>query len=299
MNRFLLTIACLVVTAFAQEPLRDGVFEVHYREADAELARESLAILVQAREEFAERLPIGDEPVHVAIAHTRGEFAQFAGPYAIPTVTGVAIPNDGIIAVKIPDLLPPGPIDYRGTLRHELVHVLLARNVDTDNLPRWFNEGIAMILSGEHRWESRWFVAQMYARGQLIRYDDLRFAFGAPGKEFEFGSAYAQALSMTRYLRGELGEERFWELVRDLESTPFEEALQQHADLTPAKLMEAWQATLWNIAALSSLVSGVTVFQVGALLTVMAYVRKRRSRKATLREWAEQEALDEGPPARV
>ena len=40
----------------------------------------------------------------------------------------------------------------------------------------------------------------------LVEYRHLDFAFLAPGDEMEFGDAYAQALSMTRYLRNRIGE---------------------------------------------------------------------------------------------
>jgi len=52
------------------------------------------------------------------------------------------------VAVRAPYLVE-GPASFAGTLRHELLHVLLARNVNLDHLPRWLNEGIAMRYARE------------------------------------------------------------------------------------------------------------------------------------------------------
>ena len=70
--------------------------------------------------------------------HTRQDARQrrrrYAGPYAKPNVAGIALPGQGIIAVKAPRLMPQG-FDFNGTIRHELIHVLLARNVPAGRLP--------------------------------------------------------------------------------------------------------------------------------------------------------------------
>lgn len=263
-------------------------FYVVYPDAYQNLAQESLSTLSRALADYARVLPPGDAPITVAICDTHVAFARYAGGLAQSNVTGVAQPDEGIIAVKAPNLAPAGA-DYQGTLRHELIHVLLARNSDGDNLPRWLNEGVAMALSGEHRWASSLRVGQMYVQGRLISYRDLFFVFLAPGKEREFGDAYAQALSMTRYLMERLGEERFWRVIRATRTQSFGDALRAEASLSPAEFYDQWVASLWKVALIFSLVSGFSVFQLMAILTVMAYLRKRRQGAATVRAWEDEE----------
>jgi hypothetical protein len=263
------------------------LFRIEHGPELEELARTSADVLEAALDTYTKRLPAGAELIRVVICDTPGQFQQYAGRMVTPAVVGVAVPEKGIIALKAPDLVP-GPTDYVGTLRHELVHVLLARNVKEENLPRWLNEGVAMLLAGEIGWTASMRVARMYVEGRIIEYRDLQLVFLAPGQEMEFGDAYAQAQSMTRFLFDRLGEERFWGVIRSLQRRTFAEALQAELGLTPHEFWSDWVATLWKVALVFGLVSGFTAFQVMALLTVCAYWRKRRQGRRILAAWEEE-----------
>ena len=271
-----------------RERIASGLIEVAYRPADEEVARDCVAVLVKGLAEFSRKLPAGDEPIRVTICRTLEEFEQRAGSYAGAQVGGIAESERGAIIVKGPHLLPPGQ-DYRGMLRHELLHVLIARNTDLANVPRWFNEGVAMVMSRELRWANTMRVAHMYVRRRVIPYLELDFAFAPLGNEMVFGDAYAEAYSMTLHLIDEVGEERFWRVVLALNEMRFEEALAEHAGLTPGALYEGWRRSLWKSVLVASLVSGFTLFDVMAILLVMAYFRKRRRGRTILRAWDEEE----------
>ena len=285
-------VAVSIASTASADVLKEGLFEVRFEPADAALANRALAVLSEAQREFEDRLPAGEAPVRVAVCHTTDEFAKYAGRYSQPSVEGVARPSEGVIAIKSPVLVRKG-YDPEGALRHELVHVLLVRNINADYLPRWLNEGVAMMLAKEHRWESGFHVARMYFRGHLIPYSHLGLAFLEPGREMAFGDAYAQSLSMTRFLLDELGEEEFWQLMHALDTTTFRTALKEHAGMTPGELWLAWEGSLWKVALIFSVVSGFSLFQVMALLTIAAYWRKRRKGRRLLRQWEEE---DEEPP---
>ena len=303
-----LALACvLVCLASAASPggtneLSRGVLHVIYSAGDEALAAETLATLDKAIQEFDPRLPVGQDPIHVTICATQDAFRRIAGEYGMARVGGIAKSPQGIIIVKAPYLAPDG--DFAGTLRHELIHVLLARNTDEANMPRWFDEGVAMVLSKELRWESGLRIARMYAMRRLIPYGELNFAFAPIGDETIFGDAYAQALSMTRYISKCTGPDRFWELVLSMKTIPFEDALRKYADLTPGTLYERWRRTLWKWAILTSVVSGFSIFQIGALLVILAYTRKHHHGRQVIRQWEEEEnepevfswdKLEEGP----
>jgi hypothetical protein len=285
------TVCCMAVAVSGPcwpATLTQDAVHVIYDSADEALARQAARIIQDALHELGPRLPAGDDPIIVAVCHTVAEFERYAGPYARPNVTGIAMPSQGVIAVKAPRLVPQGP-DFTGTLRHELIHVLLARNVPAGRLPRWLEEGIAMTFSREYRWGSKLRIGQMYAQGQIIPYRELEWAFLEPGRETEFGDAYAQALSMTRFLREELSEDEFWALVHDLDTMTFPAALKRHADISVTGLVDAWRRSLWKVAVVFSIVSGFSIFQLMALLTVYAYLRKRRQGRRILRRWEDEE----------
>ena len=145
--------------------------------------------------------------------------------------------------VKAPYLRLPSGRNYAGTLRHELVHVLLHRNVGEDRIPRWFNEGLAMMLANEYACGAPLSVARMYIERRIIPYSHLDFSLMAPGTETEFGDAYAQSLSMTRYLRNELGEETFWALIRDSGPMGFPDALRKHAGKSAVAFWQDYAAS--------------------------------------------------------
>jgi len=285
--------ACLIVASPGAPGARieKSPFIIEYQDDAETLAEETLAILEKARAEFQRWLPTGNEPIRVIVCSTMGAFQAAAERMGRLPVEGIARSEGGVIVVKAP-ALRSDPFDYSGTLRHELVHVLLARNTDTAVMPRWLDEGIAMTVGKDFRWESMLHVANMYVRGRIIEYHALDFAFVAPEDDSQFGDAYAQSLSMTRFLMGRIGEEAFWEMVYSLKTRTFPEALRAVAGLTPRTLYDGWVQSLWKVALISSLVSGFSAFQVAAVLVIVAYFRKRRRGQHILRRWAAEEADD-------
>ncbi|MDP7638676.1 MAG: hypothetical protein QGG73_03025 [Candidatus Hydrogenedentes bacterium] len=276
------------------DTLEGGIFVVQFSPASDELPRYTLGELEKGLAKYDAYLPPGEAPITVNICRTAREFRHFAGRGAMASIQGFSRSEEGVVVVKAPGLMRSGA-DYGGVLRHELLHVLLARNTNLDNLPRWLNEGIAMTISGENRWSSALHIGQMYAQGTLIEYGRLPFAFAAPGDETEFGRAYSQSLSMTKFLRKLLGETSFWELLRDMESQSFNDALAEKAGLTTIEFYKAWKGSLWKFAVTHSLLTGVGAFQFAAVLVIIVYLRKRRRAKRILRQWELEGTEEPGP----
>ena len=296
------SLACAVLMALfpAGAPgqagtLSRGAVRVMFSDGDEVDARRALDTVAQAVEDLSPRLPAGDEPIIVMLCGTHGDFARYAGTFGRTNVAGVAMADEGFIAVKTPRLIE-GRSGFEGTLNHELVHVLLARNTNVDVLPRWMNEGIAMTLSREHRFDAAIHTGRMYFQGRLIPYARLDAAFTAPGVEMEFGDAYAQGLSMTRYLRERVGEDAFWAIVHDMDTLTFPEALRRHGNMSVDDFYESWQHSLWKVALVFAIVSGFSLFQVMAVLTVFAYLRKRRRGRRLMRRWQREDEEDDAAP---
>lgn len=265
-----------------------GVFRIYHRGADRAEAEHAASVLEAAVIELDGRLPTGDEPITLLLCSRAADFAAVAGSYALVNIGGIARSDESFMAVKTPALMPP-PYHFDGVLRHELVHILLARNVNVDRLPRWLNEGLAMTLAREFRFASKWHVAQMYMRNAIIPYRALDMHLRT-GPELAFGDAYAQSLSMTRYLQRELGDEPFWALIHSLDERRFGEALEAELGLTPFAFWQAWRGTLWTAALVSSIVSGFSVFQLAVVLSLWVYWRKKRQQRAILDAWDAEEA---------
>lgn len=292
-----LLVAVAAAMPAAADVLERGVFTVQYSQQDAALAEPTMRWLEEAAREFGDFLPTGDDPIRLIIVKDFVEFSQFAPHLAQAKVSGVAKSERGIVAVKPPRLRDPGG-DYRGTVRHELVHVLLHRNLDTDNVPRWLNEGLCMSLANEYRWASTLEVGKSFLAGTIIPYRKLNTAFFAPGEDLQFSNAYGQALSMTRYLRNKVGEETFWEMILATKEQNFPRALEDYAGMTVSEFWTRYQRSLWLFALISVLTSG-SIFGPIAVLSIITYLRKRHGNKKTLRQWAREEAEDDADPLEV
>jgi hypothetical protein len=288
---FTLVFASLSEAAVEPRQLENGVLTVEYWPGDEQVARDSLATLDQTLSDFAQRLPGGDRPITVTICRSLEEFQRRAGQYGRAWVGGISRTPSGQIAVKAPYLIPP-PGDYNGLLRHELLHVLLARNVDDANVPRWLNEGIVMVLSKENRWGSMARLAGMYVSRRLIPYYNLDFAFLPLGDEVLSGDAYAESLGMTRFLIDRLGEKGFWDLVRAMRREPFETALLRATGLRPGQFYKAWRDSMWTPAVIIAAASAFSVFDLMVVIAVLAWFRKRRRNLAILGQWDEEEGAE-------
>jgi len=285
----LLTLAS--TDARGAEVLERGIFTVVCDARDLPHAERALTALEAAAREFAPRLPAGDAPIRVLIPGSLRAFNHETRRAASGEVAGVARPARGEIVLKSPRLRGAGE-DFTGTVRHELVHILLHRNGVAEGLPKWLNEGICMSLANEYRWAAPIHVAQMYLGGRIIPLHQLDLAFMAPGSEMEFGDAYAQALSMTRHLRDHLGEARFWAVVMGVRDLDFLESMQAHGGLTPGEFWKDYQASLWWVALVGTLASG-SVLGPAWVILIVAWIRRRYRDRRILRRWAREEAEEE------
>ena len=293
-----LTVCCVLVVFAAQaeavvEPhqIKNGVFTLEYWPGDEQIARDSLETLQKTLADFAQNLPNDGQPITVSICRSLQEFQRHAGQYGRAWVGGISSAPSGQIAVKAPYLLPQ-PVDYQGLLRHELLHVLIARNAQESYVPRWLNEGIVMVLSKENRWGSMARLARMYASRRLIPYYNLDFAFLPLGDEVLSGDAYAEALSLTRFLIDRVGENGFWDLVRAMREEPFETALLRATGLKPGQFYNAWRDAIWLPALIITAASAFSLFGMMALILIFAWFRKRRQNLALLKQWDEEEGGD-------
>ncbi|MBI1317452.1 MAG: hypothetical protein GC168_00700 [Candidatus Hydrogenedens sp.] len=256
-------------------------------DADQALAENTLQILLEAQDEWHLWLPAGEEPIHTLIAESEEAFQHYAGPMGRPNVTGIARPWKGQIVVKAPYVTLPGT-DYRGTVRHELMHVLLFRNSNTDVMPRWLNEGICMMMANEYQWESSFTLARMFVESRVIPYALLDRSLQAPDSGMEFGDAYAQSLSMTRYLRDTIGDEKFWAVIAGMRELTFPDALRQYGQIEPTQFWQGYMKSLWTLAWLGALTPS-SLLGLGGFLVVAAWIRRKGLDRAIFRRWEREE----------
>ncbi len=130
-----------------------------------------------------------------------------------------------------------------GVLPHEITHVVLAGRFGVRHLPRWADEGMAVLSEPSDR------VAKhlrnlprhqrdghLFAIADLMRYNDY-----SEGKYI--GAFYAQSVSLVDFLCQQKGPQAFVSFLRDGLRTGYEPALRQHYGITGFQdLQGRWQA---------------------------------------------------------
>lgn len=157
-----------------------------------EMSQERLDKLASEIDEFydfltetyqLERIPYR---IAVNIAEDRNRMSELAasvyGNKEIGTSIGLSMMN----SYSMLCLIPMDPYRYRGTIRHELAHLLL--NYNYPQLPPWMAEGIPTLYEATDRSQQKGIVNW---RGQLIsqlKYNDYKYYNydeGIPSKMFE------------------------------------------------------------------------------------------------------------------
>ncbi len=273
-----------------------GWIRFSYHPSERERVQPLIAQADQFRSELSERL--GRSVLHevqVRIARTPGEMATLA-PDGIPFpsyAAGVAYSEIGLVLLTIKPVHPNSKHELSEIFKHELAHVALHDAVGRSAVPRWFNEGFAVFVSGESsmvRLQALWLAT---VGDHLLELKQLQRSF--PADSATASIAYAQAADVVRFLVRKEDELRFEALIERLrQGESFDDALENAYGTDTANLEFEWRQdvakryTFWPV-----LLSG-SVIWVGAIFLFTWGYRKRRTRaKATLARWAREEAAED------
>lgn len=201
----------------------------------------------------------------------------------------LAYPGRNIILLDGNSLLrPEGEI----TLRHELSHAALGQI--SNAWPRWFQEGMAMYLTGD-----RFSVAQYTAMFRAVTQDRLlhleTLAEDWPQHPQDVEVAYAESVTYVSHLIDEYGPAKMSALLEDVkDGAPFELAFARAFKTSLRVDEDAWRKTLpgrysWT----PILTGGSALWGLTTILLVGAWLRRRRLHALKLAEMAAQEAAED------
>lgn len=171
-------------------------------------------------------------------------------------------------------------LSTRETLEHELVHVAMHQGLQGRGQPRWYQEGAAMLLTGEATWERMKSMAGAAPLGQLDSLDDLDN--GLLGSAVEKERAYATAGAFVQFAVRRAASDR--QAIAELQSKmrgglPFDEAFLttfgQSAAALYAVFAEQMQATA---SAWSLLLTDNALWSLMSVLSAIALVQAWRRR---------------------
>ncbi len=256
------------------------------------LLREASAIKAKLSEALGQEVLAH---VVVRVAPTVTDMARLAPPNVPPPAYASGVAYRGLHLVLLSMLQPRGSeaVDLDEVLRHELVHVALEDAVSGHHVPLWFNEGLAISLSGELAMARTKTLWDATLSGTLLPLLELERHF--PSDHFEVSIAYAESADFMRFLSRRSDRVRFAALIDRVRSgQAFERAVADAYGGELRRLEFEWRGELERrFSVLPALTGGAVIWLLVMAILIAAYVRRRRRSKDILARWEREEALED------
>jgi len=212
---------------------------------------------------------------------------------SVPTwISGFAVGESSLV-VLFPARSPGYPDQtLEDVLRHEVAHVLISRAAGPSQVPRWFDEGLAMEVERQRRWQDQ---TQLFYQLVTGGETDLRRLDGLfRGGQNDQTRAYALSGAFVHDLLSHDGPAAVKQILMMMHSgLEFDRAFAAATGSRPSEAeAEFWRRQrIWTswvpvISSNTTMYLGVTLL---ALLAI--YIRRRRNR-AMEQEWEKEEEGD-------
>ena len=217
----------------------------------------------------------------VVLVNNRVNFRKMVGN---DIIVAFAIPNQNLIVLDTSRVYTK-PFTLESTLKHELCHILLHHNIESERLPRWLDEGVCQWASGgiaelmasdEDR-----VIAKASMSERLIKIGELeRF----PLDERSLILAYQESKSIVEYIVSEFGKQSILNVLEYLkEGYSVEDSIQKSLSISTSELEMKWHANLRRKYTWFSYFSNnlyTILFFIAALATIYGFIRLLKRKKA-------------------
>jgi hypothetical protein len=242
-------------------------------------------------------LPVPTQ-VEIRLVPTSADIPDAAPPGhgAPPWAAGVAYADAGVVVVAT--RREHQPIDVMSTVDHELAHMALDAALG-DRAPRWLHEGFAYLHSSEFSMERTSTLTGMAWFGRVIPLPEIDQRF--PAQENAAGRAYAQSYDFVAFLahRGRYADPdddgdrwAFRDFLRAIgEGKDVHRAAIDVYGATLPELFDEWYQSLRErYLIIPASLFGLAVWIFGAILLVLAWMRRRRQKHRRLAQMEIEEA---------
>jgi hypothetical protein len=223
--------------------------------------------------------------IHVVLSPETSGLARSVSQW----ISGFALGESSLI-VLFPARSPGYPDQtLEDVLRHEVAHVLLWRAAAGRPVPRWFDEGVAMEVERQRRWQDQTqLFYQLMTGGETdLQHLDRLFAAGQNDQT----RAYALAGAFVHELMRQHGPQTIADILKGVHSgSDFDTAFAAVTGSPPSNAeAEFWRSQRIWTSWLPIISSTTTLWVAVTLLALLAiYMRRRRNRKIE-EEWAKEE----------
>lgn len=229
------------------------------------------------------------EKIDVFIAADKKEFKKFQPNNArVPDwAVGVAFPSQNLMI-----LLKKKNTGLAPVFRHELNHILLGQAFrGKEKVPRWLDEGLAMIVAGEWNLSNMATMTGAVLSGSVIPMEDITTHF--PYEESRARIAYAQSFYFISFLKGKFGDSAFKRFLTEYSKYHnFNLAIRKTYFLDWWEVENMWQDYLrLRFNWIPIITSTGFLWFVASIIFVLGYFHKKRKSRMKLKEWEEEEAL--------
>ena len=232
----------------------------------------------------------GGAPIEVMITSTREDFFAAQPSKGLDTwVAGTAYPAQGLIILS---LAPDQFFSLPEIFRHEIAHVALYRAAGDRFMPRWLDEGLAILMAGETVAGRLEAAAGAALSGTLIPLSALERGF--PAEDAPARLAYAESVLFLRFLQREHRfDARLPDLVARVRSgapfaLAFERTFGSPVEALEAPFTEGLESSAWWVTLMSA---SSLLWGAAAVIFLFAWWRIRRRSRLKLRRMAIEERL--------
>lgn len=203
-------------------------------EQAVEMGRTAEAVRNEIRRRWLDEFD--DQPwsprCHLVLHRTWQGYVSAAGRGSEATVgSSLVTVEDGCITGRRIDLLCGGRSPSSSTLPHELTHVVLRERFVVAGVPRWADEGAAVLADSlDKRSLHRADLESAFTRRATFHAAELLIADGYPPAE-RWGTFYGQSASLVEFLIERRTPARFVEFLQQADAEGYDAALDRCYDI--------------------------------------------------------------------
>ena len=262
---------------------------IFFRSGHETLAEEAAHVVEEVYDEVALKVGYqGATRVHVFLPSSDEAFDRLTGARIPDWGGGYALPERRVIVVRASS---EGTGRLRQVLRHELSHVFLRQAVGEKRVPRWFDEGTAMMQSGEWRMEQTLRMARAVLLRRVIPLNEIDEMLSFRSSKAQL--AYVESFLAVLFLSRLGGQDAPRKIVQAMQSgLGFEEGLVRVTGTRSEDFARAWERYAKDRYDLVLVLIEGPWFWMGlSVLFLGIYLMKRVRTRRIVRTWEIEEAM--------